>query len=88
MKMSFGSMIFCSGLLAINLVSCSKSKIGEGCDADDKGKTEACEDGGICTNEGSNQFNCRKLCNSQEDCPAATNCNGVSNTSLKSCQPK
>jgi len=51
------------------------------------GSTSGCASDTLCTNllGGSNQ--CRQICTVQADCPAGQNCNGIANTTLKSCQP-
>ena len=66
------------------LVGCGASEIGEECD--DAGETDECEDGAVCTNEDGGAV-CRALCKEQEECPSGETCNGISGTSLKSCQP-
>lgn len=77
-------------LLAIlaTLNGCSKKgELGATCET--AGSTDLCESGLICTNVSGSTFNaCRKQCTSQSDCNAATeSCNGVSGSSIKSCQP-
>jgi hypothetical protein len=67
------------------LSACGASEVGEECD--DAGDTDECEDGAICTNEDGGGAVCRALCKEQEDCPRGESCNGVSETSFKSCQP-
>ena len=67
------------------LAGCDDGAIGEECD--EAGQTDDCEDGLVCTNEGDGAV-CRPLCKEHEDCPSSEDCNGVSNTSLKSCQPE
>jgi hypothetical protein len=50
---------------------------------------DECVTGAVCTNGPDNSFTCRKICVGQEDCNQATeNCNGISGSSTKSCQPK
>jgi hypothetical protein len=66
------------------LVGCGSAKIGEGCD--EIGQSDECEDGAICTNEASGGV-CRAVCAGTEGCAAGHTCNGVSGTSVKSCQP-
>jgi len=51
------------------------------------GSTSQCSTGTICTNISGDGNQCRQLCTSQADCPANQNCNGIANTTLKSCQP-
>jgi hypothetical protein len=66
------------------LTACGGADIGESCD--EKGSTDECVDNAVCTNEDDGSA-CRKLCKDKADCPEGEDCNGVSNTSLKSCQP-
>jgi hypothetical protein len=66
------------------LSACGASEVGEECD--DAGDQDECEDGVICTNEEGGAV-CRALCKEQDDCPSGQSCNGVSDTSFKSCQP-
>jgi hypothetical protein len=72
------------GLAAFLLLSCGGAEVGESCD--EAGSTDECEDGAICTNENESAV-CRLLCKDTVECPPAHSCNGVSGTSLKSCQP-
>lgn len=65
--------------------ACGGAELGESCD--DQGSTDECVDDAVCTNEDEGAA-CRALCDAHEDCPAGHDCNGVSNTSLKSCQPE
>ena len=71
-------------LAALLLLACGEAEVGEACD--DAGSTDECEDGAICTNENEAAV-CRFLCKDTVQCPAAHSCNGVSGSSLKSCQP-
>lgn len=63
-----------------------KGEIGDGCDT--AGATDECAEGVICTNNADSTFTCRKLCTDQAQCAANENCNGISNSNQKSCQPK
>jgi len=65
-------------------LACGGSEVGEECD--EAGSTDECEDGAVCTNEDAGAV-CRLLCKETVECPAQHACNGVSGTSLKSCQP-
>ena len=65
-------------------LGCGASDVGEECDG--VGSSDDCEDGAICTNEGTGAV-CRWLCKETVDCPAGHSCNGVAGTNLKSCQP-
>lgn len=69
---------------SLTLVACGPPGIGEECSASDS--TEECEDGAVCTKEAAATV-CRKLCETQVDCPNGTTCSGVSGGSNKSCQP-
>jgi len=73
-------------VLCLLAVGCGKADFGEPCD--EAGQEDECVDGAICTNEGGEDFKCRALCDKQEDCPDGFECNGVSSTNLKSCQPE
>ena len=78
--------IFGAILLALVLGSgCGgESILGESCDT--SGSLVECEAGTICTMlEGSST--CYKLCVDQTDCPVGWNCNGITGSILKSCQP-
>ena len=76
-------LLFC-GLLSFG--ACGGAEIGEPCD--DVGSGDECVDGAVCTNESGDALVCRLACNEQEDCPEGHDCNGVSNTNVKTCQPK
>jgi hypothetical protein len=51
------------------------------------GSTSGCASGNICTNLAGGSNQCRQVCTVQADCPAGQNCNGIANTTIKSCQP-
>jgi len=51
------------------------------------GSTSECSSGDICTNLSGGGNQCRQICTVQADCPAGQNCNGIANTTIKSCQP-
>ncbi len=70
--------------VSVLMLACGGSEVGEECD--EAGSTDECEDGAVCTNEESGAV-CRLLCKDTMECPAQHACNGVSGTSLKSCQP-
>lgn len=70
--------------MALFLSACGGQDIGQECEG--PGSEDDCASGAICTNE-SDVNVCREICVVQEDCPAPLNCNGVSGTSTKSCQP-
>jgi|SRR5215469_6664098 len=50
------------------------------------GPNASCPEGTLCTNIAT-RTECRVLCTSNADCPIDQNCEGVANTTLKSCQP-
>ena len=70
----------------VTMLACGGAEIGEPCD--DVGSGDECVDGAVCTNEDEDAARCRQACKEQEDCPENHECNGVSNTSAKTCQPK
>jgi hypothetical protein len=80
-------MAISGAVVAALLIGCGgEGEIGDECD--ESGQTEdECVDGAICTNESDDANTCRKLCTEQEDCDAGENCNGISGSNLKSCQP-
>lgn len=67
------------------VIGCGGSEVGEPCD--EAGSEDDCEDEAICTNESGGGTVCREICESQDDCPAGTTCNGIEGTNVKSCQP-
>lgn len=74
------------GIVALALVGCGTADVGEECDG--AGSTDDCVDGAICTN-GSDLNVCRVICEEDSDCnEPAEGCNGVTSSSIKSCQPK
>lgn len=73
-------------LLALLLGCGGTSALGEACDT--AGSVDECETGAVCTNDTSEVLTCRKVCTDQAQCASTENCNGVSGTSTKSCQPK
>jgi hypothetical protein len=72
-------------ILVTLLGACGGAEIGESCD--DVGSTDECVDDAVCTNEADGNNACRQLCKEQTDCPGGHGCNGISGSSLKSCQP-
>lgn len=70
-------------VVVFGLAGCG-AEIGEDCE--DSGSPDECVDGAVCTREAT-QTVCRQLCETQDDCPTGTTCNGISNGNLKSCQP-
>ena len=72
-------------LLWLLTAACGGADIGESCD--EPGSTDECVDDAVCTNEDGDRSACRALCQEHEDCPDGHSCNGISNSSRKSCQP-
>ena len=66
-------------------VGCGGADIGEPCE--EVGSGAECVAMAICTNDDGDTAFCRQVCEEHEDCPMGESCNGVSGTSLKSCQP-
>ena len=66
--------------------ACGGAEVGESCD--DVGSADECVSGAVCTNEDDDALVCRMECDEQEDCPDDHDCNGVSNSNRKTCQPK
>jgi len=59
--------------------------VGSACST--PGSTSGCDSGTICSNLSSGSNQCRQICTVQADCSAGLNCNGIANTTIKSCQP-
>ncbi len=72
-------------LLSLALVGCASAEIGDECDT--PGDADACVDGAICTNSSDGNV-CRKSCTNDDACGADEECNGISGSTTKSCQPK
>lgn len=68
------------------LASCGSPKIGESCKT--AGDATACVSGAMCTNNAAGGNTCRKSCTADSECATTEQCNGVSSTTIKSCQPK
>jgi len=76
-------------LLAAALACGGGAELGEACE--ETGATSACVDGGICdtVSDESEEQVCLALCDSDEDCNAATeSCTGVSGSNQKACHRK
>lgn len=65
------------------LASCGGGKLGDSCSS--AGTTSGCGDGLVCTG-GSSSATCARLCTTDADCDAGQNCNGITGSTLKSCQ--
>jgi hypothetical protein len=72
-------------VLSLAAAGCGAAEIGEDCET--AGSTDDCVDGAVCTNEEGDINRCRAICDAEEDCDLGEGCNGVSGTSIKSCQP-
>lgn len=70
--------------LALVALGCS-ADVGASCDT--PGSLDECVDGAVCTNESGGANTCRLLCADDADCPVGHNCNGLTGTQIKSCQP-
>jgi hypothetical protein len=70
--------------VALALGACGGADVGEECEVG--GSEDECVSGAVCTND-SEGLRCREICVVKEDCPADFDCNGVTSTSIKSCQP-
>lgn len=67
-------------------LACGRADTGETCDT--SGDTDECVDEAICTKDSNGATICRKRCTDDSQCAATEQCNGVSATNIKSCQPK
>lgn len=70
-------MLLCTG--------CASAELGESCEK--PGSADECVDGAICTNDGDANV-CRKACGDDSECESGEQCNGITGTNTKSCQPK
>ena len=84
MTMILGRLLSVLAFCAL-LGACGGAEIGESCEG--VGSGDDCVDHAICTNEEGDALRCRAVCKETEECPPAHSCNGVSSTSIKSCQP-
>lgn len=74
-------------LFSVFLAGCGGTgELGEGCDTPGV-TTDECVEGTVCSNQSDGEAVCRKLCTEQAQCGEGENCNGISGSSLKSCQP-
>ena len=71
-------------LLLVTLAAGCAGDIGEACDK--SGAENECVDEAICTSTATGTF-CLKRCTDDLDCAANEQCNGVSGSNIKSCQP-
>ena len=79
-----------AALMLVVAVGCSSEEGGGGASnfCGTPGSLGECSSGDICTNIAGDGNQCRTICVNQTDCPADQNCNGIANTTIKSCQPK
>ncbi len=79
-----------SALILVIAVGCGggdgDGSVGSGCST--PGSMSECSSGTICTNLSGGGNQCRQICTVQADCSPDQNCNGIANTTIKSCQPK
>lgn len=75
-------------LSLISIVACG-GDVGDSCDEEGKVGGE-CDDGNVCgkAKASGGDLVCLKQCTNAADCGAGEECNGVSKTSLKGCQPR
>lgn len=59
-------------------------ELGEACTT--RGSEGECVSGTICSKDEADNVKCLLVCVEKEDCPVEFNCNGVSGSSIKSCQ--
>lgn len=79
-------VLLLSTLAFVVAVGCGGGGGGGGCNT--PASTSECSSGAICSNISGDGNQCRQICARQADCPADQSCNGVANTTTKSCQPK
>jgi len=60
--------------------------IGESCDTE--GNVDECESGAVCAKNVSDVLQCLKQCQTQADCAAEEDCNGITGSNIKACRPK
>lgn len=66
-----------ASLLTIGLLIACGSTAGLGESCTNEGATDGCIDGAVCGKGNSDKLVCMKMCKSQSDCPANSNCNGI-----------
>jgi hypothetical protein len=71
-------------LLPITATLGCAGEIGEACDK--SGAVSECVDSAICTTDSRGTY-CRQRCTDTAQCVVPEQCNGVSGTNIKSCQP-
>lgn len=85
MKNALSALILvCLGVL----VPACASDIGEACET--KGSQDECVDGAICDLKGTSDAEpvCLKVCTDTSECGSNEDCNGVTGSNIKACQPK
>jgi hypothetical protein len=77
------------GLFLLGSFACSsEGAVGEECEEEGKVDGE-CEDNAVCAKRSDNgALTCLKQCTEQAQCGANEDCNGVSGTNIKGCNPK
>jgi len=78
--------IFLMVATAAFLVGCGKPKVGESCKT--AGDASLCESTAMCTNNASGTATCRTICTDNAQCATTEQCNGISGSNIRSCQPK
>ena len=81
-------MRWCVGLFSVVILIAVACGGGGGGSCGTPGSTNGCSSGDICSNLSADGNECRRICTIQADCPADQSCDGVANTTVKSCQPK
>ncbi len=83
------TFILALGLLFASMAACSgEGAVGEECEEEGKVDGE-CEDNAICGKRSDNgALTCLKQCTEQAQCAATEDCNGVSGSNIKACNPK
>ena len=83
---NYRGVLYACLLSTAMLLGCGQeAEVGETCET--ASNVDECVDNAICTNESGDVLVCRQSCEDKEDCPSGHNCNGITSTNLKSCQP-
>jgi hypothetical protein len=81
--------IIALGFIAITLGACGGGvAIGAACTKENA--VDECESGALCAKTASAALQCQEICAAQTDCsnPDTHNCNGLTGSAQKVCQPK
>jgi hypothetical protein len=79
------TLALASAIAAFGACGDSQAEIGGHCDT--PGNIDECVSGAVCANDAEGNH-CRKSCTDQAQCASTENCNGISGSNLKACQPK